>query len=165
MYVPNAAPPVRRVGDLLEGQRLYAVHSTPDLHNGGLQHPDSRPLVFNGRTCHPAQKAPNTTPSQLASYQAITNSNMFPGSGGGGGNLMLPRKDYQNGDYSIYHQQLQLHNHQLVYAGGERLPSQPQARSFVNGYESSPQKFVSSFPTPSPDSPGQWSSSSSSSSC
>lgn len=165
MYVPNAAPPVRRVGDLLEGQRLYAVHSTPDLHNGGLQHPDSRPLVFNGRSCHPAQKAPNTTPSQLASYQAITNSNMFPGSGGGGGNLMLPRKDYQNGDYSIYHQQLQLHNHQLVYAGGERLPSQPQARPFVNGYESSPQKFVSSFPTPSPDSPGQWSSSSSSSSC
>lgn len=167
MYVPNAAPPARRVVDPLEGQRLYSAQSSPDLLNGGLQNQDSRPLVFNGRTCHSAQKPTNTTPSQLASYQAITNSNMLPGygGGGGGGNLMPPRKDYQNGDYSMYHQQLQLHNHQLVFAGGERLPSQPQARSFVNGYESSPQKFVSSFPTPSPDSPGQWSSSSSSSSC
>ena len=169
MYVPNAAPPVRRIADPLEGQRLYSVHSTPDLHYDGVHHSDSRPIVFNGRTCHSAQKAPATTPSQLASFQAITNSNMYGASGGGGGggeHLMPPRKDYHNGDYSMHHhhqQQLQLH-HQLVFVGGERLPSHPQARSFVNGYESSPQKFVS-FPTPSPDSPGQWSSSSSSSSC
>ena len=161
MYVPNAGPPVRRVADPLEGQRLYSVHSTPDLHCG-VQHPDSRPLFNHGRTCHSAQKAPATTPSQLASFQAITNSNMF----GGGEHLMPPtRKDFQNGDYSMHHQQLQLHNPQLVFAGVERLPSHPQPRSFVNGFESSPQKFVSSFPTPSPDSPGQWSSSSSSSSC
>lgn len=166
MYVPNAAPPVRRIADPLEGQRLYSVHSTPDLHCGIVQHNDSptRPIVFNGRTCHSAQKAPATTPSQLASFQAITNSNMYVGVGGVE-HLMPPRKDYQNGDYPMYQQQLQLHNHQLVYAGGDRLLSHPQARSFVNGYESSPQKFVSSFPTPSPDSPGQWSSSSSSSSC
>ena len=71
-------------------------------------------------------KASNTMPLQLTSYQAITNSNMFPGCGGGGENLMPPRKDYQNDNYSIYHQQLPLHNHQLVYAGGEMLPSQPQ---------------------------------------
>ena len=126
MYVSNAAPPVRRVVDPLEGQRLYSVHSTPNLHNGGLQYLDSRPLVFNGRTCHPAQKAPNTTPSQLASYQASTNSNMFPGCGGGERNLMPSKKDYQNGDYSMYHQQLQLHNHQLLYAGREMLPLQLQ---------------------------------------
>lgn len=161
MYIQNAAP-IRRVADPLEGQRLYSVHSTPDLHCGVVQHMDSRPIVFNGRTCHSAQKAPpSTTPSQLASYHAITNSNMFAGCGGG--NLMPPRKDYQNGDYSMHHQQLQFQN-QLVYTGGERLATQPQAHSFINGYESSPQKFVS-FPTPSPDSPGQWSSSSSSSSC
>ena len=102
MYVPNAAPPVKRVLDSLQGKRLYPVHSTP------------------------------------------------------------PRKDYQNGDYSkLYHQPL----HQPFCAGGERLPLQPQASSFVNGCESPPQKFVSSFPTPFSDSLGKWSSPSSSSSC
>ena len=102
MYVPNAAPPVKRALDSLQGKILYPVHSTP------------------------------------------------------------PRKDYQNGYYlKLYHQPL----HQPFYAGGERLPLQPQASSFVNGCESSPQAFVSSFPTPFSDSLEQWSSPSSSSSC
>ena len=148
MYIPNNAPPVRRA-DLLECQRLYSVHSTPDLH---LQHHDSRPIVFNGRTCSSAQRAP-PTPSQLASYQALTNSNMYPG----GGNLMPPRKDYQNNDYAL-HQPVHLQNQLYIR---EQLP----VRTFLRGYDCvSPQKPLS-FPTPSPDSPGQWSSSSSSSSC
>lgn len=151
MYIPNA-PPVRR-SDPLEGQRLYSVHSTPDLHCGGLQHHDSRPIVFNGRTCHSAQKASIATPSLLASYQAITNSNMYPSSGGG---VMPLRKDFHNNDYMMQ-QPLQLQN-QLVMG---HIP----IAAFDNRYECvSPQKIVS-FPTPSPDSPGQWSSSSSSSSC
>ena len=50
MYVPNVIPPVRRVVGPLDGQRLYSVHSTPDLHNGGVQHLDSQPVVFNGKT-------------------------------------------------------------------------------------------------------------------
>lgn len=151
MYVLNNAPPVRRA-DPLAGQRLYSVQSTPDLHCGGLQHNDSRPIVFNGRTCSSAQKASITTPSQLASYQAITNSNLYDG----GGHLIPQRKDYYHNDYPMQ-QPLQLQN-QLVLG-------QMPVRSFMNGPECvSPQKHLS-FPTPSPDSPGQWSSSSSSSSC
>ena len=146
MYIPNA-PPSRRM-DPLDGQRLYSVHSTPDLHCGGLQYPDSRPIIFNGRTCSSAQKASAATPSQLASYQAITNSNMYAG----GGNVMPPRKDFYHTDYAMQ-QPLQLQN-QLVLG-------QMPARTFVNGYEC----ISPHFPTPSPDSPGQWSSSSSSSSC
>ena len=159
MYIPNA-PPIGRMVDPLDGQRLYSVQSTPDLHCGGLQHPDSRPIVFNGRTCHSAQKAAPTL-SQQAAYHALTNSNMYP-HGGGGGNVLPLRKDYQNGDYIMRHPQLQM-PHQLVFAGDDRHPTQVQVQLF-SGYESSPQKFVS-FPTPSPDSPGDWSSSSSSSSC
>ena len=152
MYIPNA-PPIRRA-DPLEGQRLFSVHSTPDLHCGGLHHPESRPIVFNGRTCSSAQKASAAMPSQLASYQAITNSNMYAG---GGNNLMPPRKDFMHEDYTM-HQPMQLQNQVVV-------GQMPAARSYMNGYECvSPQKLVS-FPTPSPDSPGQWSSSSSSSSC
>ena len=150
MYIPNNAPPLPRA-DPLEGQRLYSVHSTPDLHYGVLQHHDSRPIAFNGRTCSSAQKA-SATPSQQAAYQAITNSNMCPG----GGNFMPLRKDFQNNDY-LMHQELQFGNQFVI--------RQVPARTMVNGCECvSPHKPLS-FPTPSPDSPGQWSSSSSSSSC
>lgn len=158
-YIPSAAP-VRP----LEGQRLYSVHSTPDLHCGGLQPPDSRPLVFNGRTCHSAQKAPPPL-SQQAAFHAITNSNMYTHGGGGGLGSVLPfRKDYQNDDYSMHHQQLHHLPHQLVFPADEMLPAHTQLR-LLNNYDSSPQKYLSSFPTPSPDSPGDCSSSSSSSSC
>ena len=130
MYLPNNAPPVRPV-DPPQGQRLYSVHSTPDLNL--LQH-DSWPIVFNGRTCSSAQKAP-PTPSQLASYHALTNSNMYAG-----GNYLL-------------HQPPQLQDPLYVTAG------QPTPTAFLRGgYDCvSPQEPLS-FPTPSPDSPGQWSS-------
>ena len=148
-----------------EGQRLYSVHSTPDLPCVGLQPSDSRALVFNGRTCHSAQKAPPPI-SQQAAFQAITNSNMYSHVGGVGGlgNGQPFRKDYQNDDYSMRHQQLQHMPHQLVFPADEMAPVHTQVR-FMNNYDSSPQKYLSSFPTPSPDSPGDCSSSSSSSSC
>lgn len=151
MYLPNNAPPVRRV-DPPQGQRLHSVHSTPDLN---LLQQDSRPIVFNGRTCSSAQKAP-PTPSQLASYHALTNSNMYPG----GVNLMPPSKDFSSNDY-LLHQHPQLQDQ--LYVRGQPTPT---VCTFLRGgYDCvSPQKPLS-FPTPSPDSPGQWSSSSSSSSC
>ena len=68
----------------LEGQRLDSVHSTPDLPCVGLQPSDSRALVFNGRTCHSAQKAPPPI-SQQAAFQAIAYSNMYSHAGGVGG--------------------------------------------------------------------------------
>ena len=141
-------PPVRSA-DLLECQRLYSVYSTPELH---LQHHDSRPIEFHGRTCSSAQKAP-PTPSQLASYQALANSNMYLGDG----NLMQSRKDYQNNDYAL-HQLLQLQNQPYI----RKLSP---VSTFLRGYDCiSPQKPLS-FLTTSPDSPGQWASSSSSSPC
>ena len=131
MYIPNASPSRRM--DPLDGQRLYSVHSTPDLHCEGLQYPDSPPIIFNGRTCSSAQKASAATPSHLASYQAIAISNMYAG----GGNVVPPRK-YCYNDYTMQ-QPLQLQN-QLV-------PGQMSARTLVNGYEcNSPHS-----PTPSPD--------------
>ena len=104
----------------LEGQRLDSVHSTPDLPCVGLQPSDSRALVFNGRTCHSAQKAPPPI-SQQAAFQAITNSNMYSHVGGVGGlgNGQPFRKDYQNDDYSMRHQQLQHMPHQLVFPADE----------------------------------------------
>ena len=141
-------PPVRSA-DLLECQRLYSVYSTPELH---LQHHDSRPIEFHGRTCSSAQKAPPTS-SQLASYQALANSNMYLGDG----NLMQSRKDYQNNDYAL-HQPLQLQNQPYI----RKLSP---VSTFLRGYDCiSPQKPLS-FLTTSPDSPGQWASSSSSSPC
>ncbi|XP_068690541.1 neurogenic locus notch homolog protein 1-like [Montipora foliosa] len=139
------------IADLLECQRLYSVYSTPELL---LQHHDSRPIVFHGRTCSSAQKAP-PTPSQLASYQALANSNMYLG----GGNLMQSRKDYQNNDYAL-HQPLQLQNQPYI----RKLSP---VSTFLRGYDCvSPQKPLSFFTTPPPpDSPGQWTSSSSSSPC
>lgn len=149
MYLPNNAPLVRRV-DPPQGQRLYSVHSTPDLN---LLQQDSRPTVFNGRTCSSAQKAP-PTPSQLASYHALTNSNMYPG----GASLMPPSKDFSISGH-LLPQQLQ---GELYVRGQTTHSAYPFPRG---GYDCvSPQKPLS-FPTPSPDSPGQWSSSSSSSSC
>ena len=104
----------------LEGQRLYSVHSTPDLPCVGLQPSDSRALVFNGRTCHSAQKAPPPI-SQQAAFQAIAYSNMYSHAGGVGGlgNGQPFRKDYQNDDYSMRHQQLQHMPHQLVFPADE----------------------------------------------
>ena len=104
----------------LEGQRLDSVHSTPDLPCVGLQPSDSRALVFNGRTCHSAQKAPPPI-SQQAAFQAITYSNMYSHAGGVGGlgNGQPFRKDYQNDDYSMRHQQLQHMPHQLVFPADE----------------------------------------------
>ena len=132
-----------------EYQELYSFLSTPDLH---LQHHNSWPIVSNGRTCSSAQKAP-PTPSQLASYKALTNSNLYAG----GGSLMSPRKDYQNDDYALHHA-LQLQN-QLY------IREMPPVSTFHRGYDCvSPQKPLS-FLTTSPDSPGQWASSASSSPC
>ena len=100
----------------LEGQRLDSVHSTPDLPCVGLQPSDSRALVFNGRTCHSAQKAPPPI-SQQAAFQAIAYSNMYSHAGGVGGlgNGQPFRKDYRNDDYAMHHQQLQHMPHQLVF--------------------------------------------------
>ena len=110
---------------------------TPDLYCGPLQHHDSRPIAFNGRACSSAQKA-SVTPSQQAAYEAIKNSNMYPG----GGNFMPLRKDFQNNDYPM-HQALQLQNQFVI--------GQVPAQTVVNGNECvSPHKPLS-FSTPSPD--------------
>ena len=113
---------------------------------------------------HPQQAPPPHF--QQAAVQAIVNSNMYSHAGGVGGlgNGQPFRKDYQNDDYSMRHQQLQHMPHQLVFPADEMAPVHTQVR-FMNNYDSSPQKYLSSFPTPSPDSPGDCSSSSSSSSC
>ena len=147
MFVSNGL--IRR-DPLDSSHRLYSVHSTPDLHCPA--EPSPRPLVVNGRTSSSVQKNCATTPSQIASFQAITHSNMFP-----------RELHMTNGGEFHTHEHAQLCN-QPLFSGTDRYPSPPSAHSYVT-YESSPQKLPESFPTPSPDSPGQWSSSSSSSSC
>ena len=150
MYLLNSSSPVRHV-DPLQG-RIYSVQSTPDLN---LLQQYSLPIVFNGRTCSSAQMAP-PTPSQLAPYHALTNSNMYAGAA----SLMPPSNDFSSNDY-LLHQPPQLQD--PLYVTAEQ-PTPTVCTFLRGGYDCvSPQEPLS-FPTPSPDSPDQWSSSSSSSS-
>ena len=146
MYVPNSNQ--RR--ENANYQRLYSAVSSPNLPCTV----DTLPtLSIQQNPIQTVQKSCTTSPSQLAAFQAISNSNAV--------DVVSPtRKDrhrllLNNTQHTQFNGQIQF------TTGSEKYPTPPSGHSYGTSYDSSPQKLPNPYLTPSPDSPERWSSSSS----
>ena len=134
-----------------DNQRLYSVQSTPSLPCSLEPQPAMEYILPPFRPATSVHESCTTTPSQLASFQVISQMNSVENE------VISPaRKAVSVRHNSKYPPPMP---HHLVI---DKFPSPPSVHSYPMTYDSSPSNVPTSYLTPSPESDSSSSSSSSS---